>query len=52
MTVLTTVLGPTEAEKLGYKCTASFVLDTPAAAINPALRADDEARSLQDLPTF
>ena len=42
MTVLTTVLGPIEAEKLGY-CQMHehiFVLDTPAAAINPALRAD------------
>ena len=54
MAVLTTVLGPIEAEKLGY-CQMHehiFVLDTPAAAVNPALRADDEARSLQDLQTF
>lgn len=54
MANITTVLGPIRAENMGY-CQMHehiFVRETPAAAINPALRADDEDRSLQDLNAY
>lgn len=54
MANITTVLGPLGAEKLGY-CQMHehiFVRETPAAEINPALRADDESRSVQDLNAY
>lgn len=54
MKTLMTVLGPLEAEKLGY-CQMHehlFVRKTPASATQPALCVDDETRSLVDLNAY
>lgn len=54
MRALTTVLGPLAPGALGH-CQMHehiFVGPTPAAGVNPALRIDDEARSLRELRAY
>ena len=52
--MIMTVNGPIPASEMGFTHMHEhlYVADTPAAAKNPALRIDDEARSLEELMRF